>query len=122
MKNSHKPKALETLAENLQAYLSATEETGGTVAGRKGPTQKTIWNVVHKKHKPTLATLEKISKATGLEIFQLLMPMHDKDFLEICWAYNETDDRGRETLYDNAKILREKLRRGDPQADEADDR
>lgn len=121
MSNTQKNKVLDVLAENLGAYMEARKETGGDVAGRKGPTQKTIWNIINKKHRPTLATLEKVSKATGLQVHQLLCPQHDKNFLVVARAYNETDDRGRETLYDNAKILLDKLERGRPQTGEAFD-
>lgn len=99
MENGGKTKVLDVLAENLEAAL----ERGSPL--KKGPSVKTIYNIKNRKHRPTLRSLEKLGKALGIEPWQLLCPAKDKLFITLCRAYNETDERGRETLLDNAEIL-----------------
>jgi transcriptional regulator with XRE-family HTH domain len=110
MQNGPSKKVLDVLAENLATILETNEESGAKVHGRRGPTAKTINNIVNKRHKPTLRSLEKLCKALGIEVYQLLCPIHDRDFLTIMQAYNVTDNRGRETLFDNAAILLKKAK------------
>lgn len=112
---------VEVLAENVIKILEKNKESGSTVSGRRGPTTKTINNIVNRRHKPTLKSIEKLARALGIEPYQLLCPIQDGDFLTIIRAYNETDDRGRETLVDNAQILLDKKKRGRPETGEAID-
>jgi transcriptional regulator with XRE-family HTH domain len=115
----NKNSVLDVLAANVAAVLERSRESGMTLAKRRGPSQKTINNIVKKRHRPTLRSLEKLARALGLEVYQLLCPVTDKDFLIVAEAYNSTDARGRQTLVDNAEILLRRAGRERPEVDEA---
>lgn len=121
MSPTTKNKVVDVLAENVETIMESKQETGGKLATKRGPTQKTINNIVRRRHKPTLRSLEKLAKALDTEVYQLLCPLPDKAFLIILRAYNATDARGRETLCDNAEILLRKASDRD-QTGEAFDR
>lgn len=97
--------------------------SGPKVAKASGVSQKTINNMEHGRHNTKLTSIEKVARAFGIEAFQLLCGAADKDFLLLCRAYNVTDQRGRETLADNADILlRRAGRDGRSETGEASDR
>lgn len=101
MENGIKTKLSDILAENVDTAL----ENQGQSHGRKGPSTRTVYNIRKKRHRPTLRSLEKLSRQLGIEVYQLLCPARDKNFLRVAQAYNEADDRDRQYLIDNAETI-----------------
>ena len=103
-----KKTARDVLAENLSALMAAREDvnSGPKLAAKSGASQKTISNILKKRHDPKLSTVEQIARVFGLEAHQLLCVNAPEDnFLLVCRAYNETDERGRQYLNATAEAL-----------------
>lgn len=98
----------DILADNLAHLMSTRPDlsSGPKLAKASGISQKTINNIVERRHDPKLESIEKIAKVFGMEAFQLLCPLSEQTaFLAVCHAYNATDDRGREILSAAAEAL-----------------
>jgi transcriptional regulator with XRE-family HTH domain len=119
-----KKSSKEVLAENLRKLMNADKNLNSDrkLAAVSGVAHKTINNALHAKHDIQLSRIEALAKAFRITPVQMLCPNMDSSFLTICQAYSATDDRGRETLYDNAKILLDKAERatGKPKTGETE--
>lgn len=96
--------------ENINRLAREAKVGVGTVSRMKEAKTSVGVNIV-----------EKIAGLFKMEAFELLMPpkvlklyrtIRNKDFLVLCDAYNETDERGREFLLLNAQTLLQKARKG----------
>lgn len=81
--------------------------------------QKTINNIVHRRHDPRLSTLESLARALGVELHQMLCPISDEKFLALCQAWAQSDERGKEDLRTIAEAILKK-RAGDTPKPAAD--
>jgi transcriptional regulator with XRE-family HTH domain len=118
-----KKDAADVLADNLRTLMDANKhlDSDRKLAAVSGVSHKTINNALNRRHDIQLSKIEALAKAFKMTPMQMLCPNLDSTFSTICKAYSVTDDRGRETLYDNAKILLDKAdRAGKPQTGQAD--
>lgn len=115
--------ALEVLAENLRLYMVRKGiESEAELAKLSKVSQKSINNILNRRHDPYLSTVNKLSSALGIEPYHLLCPAEDDKFLAVCQAWAQSDERGRDDLQTIAEAMikkrdsRETEERGFPPA------
>lgn len=95
-----KKSVITILAENLRALMAATPALSSSpkVASKGGVSARTINNAEKARHDPKLSSVEAIARRFGLETYQLLIPSEDKDFFDLCRAWNQSNEVGRELM------------------------
>lgn len=108
-----KTPAAQILADNLAAIMEAKKvDSGPKLAKLSKVSQKSISNMLANRHDPYLSTIEKIASSLGIQVYQLLCPMPDKDFLAVCLAWAQSDERGRGDLHAIAEAILKRQNRG----------
>lgn len=111
-----KPTAAEVLADNLGKLMELSENNSGPkLAKLSKVSQKSISNMLASRHDPYLSTIEKIADALGIQPHHLLCPDADKDFLAVCLAWAQSDDRGKGDLHAIAEAILKKRQIGTSQ-------
>jgi transcriptional regulator with XRE-family HTH domain len=96
----------EILAENLGGLMEVKKvDSGPKLAKLSKVSQKSISNMLSNRHDPYLSTVEKVAVALGISPFMLLCPDADKDFLAVCLAWAQSDERGRGDLHAIAEAI-----------------
>lgn len=106
---SKRAKAADVLADNLLGLMSAKGiKSEPQLEKISKVSQKTINNIAHRRHDPRLSTMEQLSTALGVELFHLLCPAEDQNFLALCLAWAQSDERGRDDLHAIAEAILKK--------------
>lgn len=69
-----RPPTTSILAKNLAYLMDKREWDTVQCAKQVGIDQKTIWNILNEKKKPTVETVDKIASAFGLSSWHLILP------------------------------------------------
>ena len=101
-------RAADVLAANLDKLLKARGLSQPQLGEQSGVSQKTINNIVHKRNSPQLDSVEKLAEALGVELYQLLCPVHDDKFIALWLAWAQSDDRGKDDLRTIAEAMLKK--------------
>lgn len=91
-----------TATEVLRAHLKervgrGRDQVGSSAVAKKaGVSAKTITNIINGDVSPQLVTLESLAKYFGMEVWELLLPEHDKSGVHMLRVYRQSSaDRGR---------------------------
>lgn len=118
-----KKSVIAVLAENLRALMAANPSLSSSpkMAKRSGVSARTVNNAGNARHDPKLSSVEAMAKSFGLEAYQLLVPSVEKKFLELCRAWNETDELGKELLVGAAETALRRAHGGAQRTRASDD-
>ena len=106
----------QVLADNLGKLMELRQvDSGPKLAKLSKVSQKSISNMLANRHDPYLSTIEKIAGALGIQAHHLLCPDLDKNFLAVCLAWAQSDERGRDDLHAIAEAILKRQSRGDDQ-------
>lgn len=109
--------AAQVLADNLGKLMELKKvDSGPKLAKLSKVSQKSISNMLSSRHDPYLSTIEKVAGALGIQPHQLLCPVADNDFLAVCLAWAQSDERGRGDLHAIAVAILNRQNRGNDQA------
>lgn len=108
----------EVLAANLAAMMQRKGiRSEAELAKLTGVSQKSINNILNRRHDPYLSTIYKLASKLGIEPYHLLCPADDDNFLALCSAWAQSDERGRDDLHAIAEAMLKKRDSREPEED-----
>ena len=94
------------LAANLARYMKLKGVSSEPALEKlSGVSQKTINNILNKRHDPYFSSVNKLAAALGIETYQLLCSVEDEAFLAISLLWAQSDERGRADLFEIAQAI-----------------